>query len=618
MHKLSYRADIDGLRGLAILLVVIFHAFPNGISGGYIGVDVFFVISGFLITGLIIKNIQDGSFSFFEFYGGRIKRLFPALILVLVFCYAMGWFTLYATEYAQLNKHILASSLFVLNIVLWFESGYFDTASLTKPLLHLWSLGIEEKFYILWPLILLFTYKRKYFTWMLAILFGISVAINLALVNTYPDMAFYFPLSRFWEICLGAILALWLDSPKAQLKQFLEKNRNYLSCLGLVCILIAVAILDEKSSFPGWWAFLPTIGTALLISTNQSWINQKVLSNKRLIWVGLISYPLYLWHWTILSFYSIISAGERSNFVVLALVAAAFLFAWLTYRYWERLFRYKGNWAVWVLLTAMAIVALASYSAYSRNGLDFRHKAILDLHGGRPAHLDAGCQKLFNQLTPSFCRVSKNTSPVEIILIGDSVAHNNFPGISESAELKDKNVAMVGWAGQQPLIKTNQEAGFTENNTQAMNALISQVGEEKSIKTVVIAFTQPNVNDELIIQLKRTINYFKDKNKELVFVLAPPPLSFDPISCVGMPPFRPVINKDCIQLTKDIPGTYFQSRDLLINVLEENKVEIFDTYPIICDSKQCQIRTDKGLKYRSERYLSTEGSNLIFKTFPIK
>jgi hypothetical protein len=177
---------------------------------------------------------------------------------------------------------------------------------------------------------------------------------------------------------------------------------------------------------------------------------------------------------------------------------------------------------------------------------------------------------------------------------------------------------MVGWAGQQPLIKTNQEAGFTEYNTQAMNALISQVGEEKSVKTVVISFNQPNVSNELIIQLKRTINYFKDKNKELVFVLAPPPLSFDPISCVGMPPFRPVINKDCVQFTKDIPEIYFQQRDILINVLEENKVDIFDTYSVICDSKQCQMRTDKGLKYRSERYLSTEGSNLIFKDFQIK
>lgn len=238
MYKLSYRADIDGLRGLAILLVVTFHAFPNVISGGYVGVDVFFVISGFLITGLITKNIKDGSFSFLGFYGGRIKRLFPALILILVFCYAVGWFTLYATEFAQLNKHILASSLFVINIVLWFESGYFDTSSLIKPLMHLWSLGIEEKFYILWPLILLFIYKKKYFKWMLAILFGISVAINLALINTLPDMAFYFPLSRFWEICLGATLALWVDSPKAELKQFLDKRKLFKlsrTCMHLYC-----------------------------------------------------------------------------------------------------------------------------------------------------------------------------------------------------------------------------------------------------------------------------------------------------------------------------------------------------------------------------------------------
>lgn len=566
MLKLSYRPDIDGLRGLAILLVVIFHAFPNFISGGYVGVDVFFVISGFLITGLIKKSIRADSFSFFEFYGGRIKRLFPALILVLIFCYGVGWFALYATEFAQLNKHILASSLFVLNIVLWFESGYFDTSSLTKPLLHLWSLGIEEKFYILWPLILFFTYKRKYFTWMLAVLFGISIVINLALVNTYPDIAFYFPLSRFWEICLGAILAITLDSPKADLKQYLDKYRNHLSCLGLVCIFITVAILDKKSSFPGWWALLPTIGTALLITTNQSWINQNVLSNKRLVWVGLISYPLYLWHWPLLSFYFIISAGERNNLVVLTLVILAFLLAWLTYRFWETLFRYKGNWAVWVLLAAMFIVALTSYSAYNRNGLDFRHKGILDLHGGRPAHLDTRCQQLFNQFTPSFCRVSKNTGLVEVIIIGDSIAHNNFSGISESVQLKDANVSMVGWAGQQPLIKTDQEAGFTENNTQAMNSLITLVGKDEMIRTVVITFNQPNISDEILVQLRRTIKFFKDNDKSVLFILAPPPLSFDPISCVGMPPLRPIANKDCVQLITDIPKTYFEQRDALMKV----------------------------------------------------
>ena len=618
MHKLSYRPDIDGLRGLAIFLVVIFHAFPDLLAGGYVGVDVFFVISGFLITSVITKNLQDKTFSFLEFYGSRVKRLFPALILVLVACYGLGWFTLYATEFAQLNKHILASSLFVLNLVLWFESGYFDMSSLTKPLLHLWSLGIEEKYYITWPLIVFFSYGRKYFLWLLVSLFVISFGFNLVAVKFFPVMDFYFPLSRFWEIFLGAILALRLEQANADSNQYLEKYKNYLSCLGLVAIFFTVTLVNEKSSFPGWWALLPTLGTALLISAKGSWINQNFLSNKRLVWVGLISYPLYLWHWPLLSFYTIISSGERNDLIVLALVALAFLLAWITYRYWEQLFRYRGNWAVLVLCAGMIAVGSAGYSAYTRNGLDFRHKGILDLHGGRPAHLDSRCQQLFDQFTPSFCRISKNAGDIEVIIIGDSVAHNDFPGISESAQLRETNVAMVGWAGQQPLIKTNQESGFTENNTQAMNALISKVGEDKSIKTVVIAFNQPNISDELIVQLKRTINFFKDKNKGLVFVLAPPPLSFDPISCVGMPPFRPVINKDCIQLTSDIPKAYFQQRELLIKTLEDNKVEIFDTYPIICDSKQCQIRTDQGLMYRTERYLSTKGSNLIFQGFQIK
>jgi len=618
MHKLYYRADIDGLRGLAILLVVTFHAFPNLIGGGFVGVDVFFVISGFLITSLITRNIQEGSFSFFKFYGGRIKRLFPALILVLVFCYAVGWFTLYATEFAQLNKHILAGSLFVINIVLWFESGYFDNSSLTKPLLHLWSLGIEEKFYILWPLILFFIYKKRFFLWMLAALFVISIAINLALVKTYPNMAFYFHLSRFWEIFLGALLAITLNSPKADLKQSLEKYRNHLACLGLSCIFIAAAILDKKSSFPGWWAFLPTIGTALLITTSQSWINQNILSNKGLVWVGLISYPLYLWHWPLLSFYNIISAGERNNLVVLMLVVLAFLLAWLTYRFWEKLFRHQGNWALWALLISMAIISSAGYSAYVRNGLDFRHKGILDLHGGRPAHLDVRCQELFNQFTPNFCRVSKKAGAVEVMIIGDSVAHNNFPGISESIGLKDINVAMVGWAGQQPLIKTDEESGFTENNTQEMNRLIALIGKNDTIKSVVIAFNQPNISEELLIQLRRTINYLIDNDKSIVFILAPPPLMFDPISCVGMPPFRPIVNKTCIQVTEDMPKDYFQQRDVLKNVFGESKVNIFDTFPMICDAHKCEIRTNKGLMYRTERYLSTEGSKKIFLDFEIK
>jgi peptidoglycan/LPS O-acetylase OafA/YrhL len=182
----KYRPDIDGLRAVAVLAVVLFHAFPGLIRGGFIGVDIFFVISGYLISTIIFENLDRGSFSFREFYVRRIKRIFPALIVVLLACFAFGWFALLADEFNQLGKHIAAGAGFVSNIVLWGEAGYFDNSAETKPLLHLWSLGIEEQFYIVWPLLLWFAWKRKFNLLTIAVLIAIiSLALNIkGMVNS--------------------------------------------------------------------------------------------------------------------------------------------------------------------------------------------------------------------------------------------------------------------------------------------------------------------------------------------------------------------------------------------------------------------------------------------------
>ena len=206
----TYRADIDGLRALAILPVVAFHAFPEVIRGGFVGVDVFFVISGYLITRLIVEKLCVGVFSFNEFYSRRIKRIFPATIAVLVSCYIMGWYALMPSEYMQLGKHIAGGSGFISNFILWNESGYFDNASNTKPLLHMWSLGIEEQFYIIWPLVLYFVNKHKIRPEIIAILFFIfSFSLNILSVHNYPVAAFYSPGMRVWELSIGSILAIF-------------------------------------------------------------------------------------------------------------------------------------------------------------------------------------------------------------------------------------------------------------------------------------------------------------------------------------------------------------------------------------------------------------------------
>ncbi|MEI7824499.1 MAG: acyltransferase [Chlorobiaceae bacterium] len=204
----NYRPDIDGLRAVAVLAVVGFHAFPSWLMGGFVGVDVFFVISGYLISTIIFNNLDKGTFSFSEFYARRIMRIFPALILVLFACLAFGWFALLSDEFNQLGKHIAAGTGFVSNLVLWRESGYFDNSSGTKPLLHLWSLGIEEQFYIVWPLVLWFAWKRKFNLLTITVLVTIfSFLLNIKGIKQDAVATFYSPQTRFWELLCGSLLA---------------------------------------------------------------------------------------------------------------------------------------------------------------------------------------------------------------------------------------------------------------------------------------------------------------------------------------------------------------------------------------------------------------------------
>ena len=204
----KYRSDIDGIRAIAILSVITFHAFPAWIKGGFVGVDVFFVISGFLISSILFKSMDEGEFSFIDFYVKRIKRIFPALILVLIACFTFGWFALLQNEYKELGKHIAGGAGFISNFVLREEAGYFDIAAELKPLLHLWSLGIEEQFYIVWPFLVFLAWKRRVnFLKITLTILTLSFAINLAIADRLTTTTFYHPITRFWELLIGGFLA---------------------------------------------------------------------------------------------------------------------------------------------------------------------------------------------------------------------------------------------------------------------------------------------------------------------------------------------------------------------------------------------------------------------------
>jgi len=227
----TYRPDIDGLRAIAVLAVVLYHAFPSALPGGFVGVDIFFVISGYLISTIIAGGLQTGQFSFATFYARRVKRIFPALLLVLGATIAAGWYVLMSDEYTELGKQVTGGAGFVSNFLLWSGSGYFDSTAETKPLLHLWSLGIEEQFYIFWPLLLWAAYRCRFNVYAVAGLLALlSMGLNLALVKTHPVATFYSPLSRCWELFAGAMLAFATLRAQAPLA---ATTRQWLSVLGL-------------------------------------------------------------------------------------------------------------------------------------------------------------------------------------------------------------------------------------------------------------------------------------------------------------------------------------------------------------------------------------------------
>jgi peptidoglycan/LPS O-acetylase OafA/YrhL len=331
----AYRPDIDGLRAIAVTAVLGFHAFPTALPGGFTGVDIFFVISGFLISGIILYELHTDSFTFAQFYARRIRRIFPALALVLAATLIFGWWALSPFDYNQLGAQVAAGAGFVSNILLWQESGYFDTDAALKPLLHLWSLGVEEQYYLVWPLLLcLFERHLQRIFWLIVAIGVASFLLNVAAVGRFPAAAFYLPVTRFWELMLGSGIAyLQWSSAQRGSGQSSSLSLNLLSLAGAGLLVLALVLVKDGRDFPGWWALLPTAGAVALIRSGpDAWLNRHILASRPFVYVGLISYPLYLWHWPILTFARILNDGALPPVGIrIGALALAAVLAWATY-----------------------------------------------------------------------------------------------------------------------------------------------------------------------------------------------------------------------------------------------------------------------------------------------
>jgi peptidoglycan/LPS O-acetylase OafA/YrhL len=642
---LTYRPDIDGLRAVAVLLVLTYHAFPNWLPGGFIGVDVFFVISGYLISSLLFRDINNNSFSFLDFYARRIRRIFPALLMVFVACYVLGWFTLLPHEYKQLGKHIAGGAAFISNFILWNESGYFDNAAITKPLLHLWSLGIEEQFYILWPIVLWASFKKK-INWLVLIIFVtiLSFFFNYWLVYQDPVATFYSPLTRAWELLLGAAIA-----HKTCVHFFNSLSSRVATLITAIsaCSLVSTAyFLTKSASFPGAWALIPTLATVLLISLGvQSRFNQTVLSSRGLVWLGLISFPLYLWHWPLLSFGRILEAEPLGYRALFAIVLASVFLAWVTYRWIETPFRRSPHLSgkAIALLCGLVVIGYLGYNSYSRDGLAFRGPQIVGKdqgYDGGPGLAMAPSCGLPAEISPGFTCWQDNRKTLKFALVGDSKASALHGGLVRTSTEAGRWLFIGMGSKGSPLPIITNDKQYSQYQYGSITA-IQALADNKQIDVVVIAsatrslFRLRNATDiedldaspnyqAVLDGLQRVIDVLKASKKKILLVVDNPTLP-NPEDCLPRITTSTMLNKMLKQTMNqrchlplerhlELSTKY---RVLLAELAANNQdvVSLFDTIPILCDQtdKVCSTIMNGKLLYSDGDHISDYAAGLIGK-----
>ena len=384
MNTFKYRPEVDGLRALAVLPVVLFHAGFEAVGGGFVGVDVFFVISGYLITTIIISEMAAGKFTITSFYERRARRILPALFFILAVCLPFAWFWLPADAIDRFGGSLASASLFVSNVFFLFSyTGYFKPLAELSPLIHLWSISVEEQYYIFYPVFLILAWRlgTKWIVVLLALVFVISLGIAVSAIQSDQllvlNAAYYLLPTRAWELLVGGFIAIYFHH-KTHLNS--QGVNQFLSLLGLGMIIYSYANFDRHTPYPSLYTLIPTIGTALIIfCAVPSTIVNKLLSLKMLVGIGLISYSAYLWHQPLLAFARFRVLGELSYSVVVPICFASFFLAWITWKYVESPFRNRQNFS----RKSIFLLSAAGISIFSAIGL------TLTLNNGFPAYNQA-------------------------------------------------------------------------------------------------------------------------------------------------------------------------------------------------------------------------------------
>lgn len=488
----AYRPDIDGLRAIAVIPVILFHMGISTFSGGYVGVDIFFVISGYLITSIIVGDALKNRFDIWRFYERRIRRIFPALFTVILASSILAYWMLLPNELKDFGQSVVTSTLFSSNFLFWLESGYFDAPAEVKPLLHTWSLAVEEQFYLFYPvtLIALIKLAPNKFRFSLFLLLLTSFICNIYLTKYAPSSAFYLAPGRMWELLLGALMALGYT-----IKLHKKFPREIFSLLGFLLICYSVFFLRKSTPFPGAYALLPCIGTAMVINAGiyGSTTISKLLSYKPIVWTGLISYSLYLWHWPSIVFTKLYLERPLQPHELVLLFTITFFLAFMSWHYIERPFRNKTTFPLRKNIfsgaaTVMTVAIIFGVVLHLFDGLPKRvpyetaviSKSIEDYHNT----ISDSCflnEEKFKTFNGELCHIgTKKTDVDTFVLWGDSHARAIIPAVTKEAEKKGVRGLFAGYEGCPPLL------GVTKTiNTQKSNSSSCTNFNKKIIDTII-------------------------------------------------------------------------------------------------------------------------------------
>ncbi|MER9255079.1 acyltransferase [Mesorhizobium sp. M0598] len=642
---MNYRPDISGLRAVAVVPVVLYHAGFSAISGGFIGVDIFFVISGFLITSDIIERIKNDTFSLVEFYHRRVRRIFPALFAMLGACFVIAWFVLPPGEFISFSKSAIAAALSGANVFFYRNTDYFTAAAGSLPLLHTWSLAVEEQFYLLWPLALmiLMAWLRP---WALIIVSALGVASIAAGQYWLPvdqPFVFYMLPTRAWELLLGGIIAL--PSVKAMAARLERRPAEIAALAGLALIVASLFIIDSDTPFPGLSALGPCIGAALLIAAgirHQTAVS-RALSVSPAAFVGLISYSLYLWHWPLLVFLGIYK--NRNLFVSerVSIVVAALLISTLSWRFVERPFRQKQETAIWswAVPAASAMVIACCLSLLIIKGQGFPNRgpamapSVAAMMAERATFQASPCL-MRRALIPAGSKCilgSEDTLSPTIVLWGDSHAAHLASSLDEAGKAIGVRVRQITKAGCAPLPELQMlpsspmRADCPAFNSAALKAIL----DDPNVSVVILAarwntysrsdrsllsrdgtWPSPEVSRaNFSSSIRSTADRLGARGIKTAVVGPAPEPPTDVLVCLIRANFMGTADAPC----STMPAEPHWNDNKFLSDLLPRSVQFIPIVPALCGPSDCRLKAGDEILYQDKTHLSKAGGHLLAAIF---